>query len=86
MDDLNMAATFAIELDGRTYRLPKHCPHRSGHLNCGYLNLDVGRITCPLHGATFDIRTGRRLAGPDCPDLEVRADEPETPPPAPGPR
>jgi nitrite reductase/ring-hydroxylating ferredoxin subunit len=60
---------FSIELNGTKYQLPKHCTHRGGRLKCGYVNARLGRITCPLHGATFDIRTGKRVAGPVCPDL-----------------
>lgn len=69
---------FSIELNGTKHQLPKHCTHRGGHLKCGYVNARLGRITCPLHGATFDIRTGKRLLGPDCPDFEVKvtAEEP----------
>lgn len=39
------------------------CPHQGGLLVDGEIRGD--RITCPLHGAAFAIRTGHVLADPD---------------------
>jgi nitrite reductase/ring-hydroxylating ferredoxin subunit len=54
----------------RSYELPARCPHLGGPLIDGYLNGPF--LRCAWHGATFDIRTGVRLRGPDCPNLDVR--------------
>jgi phosphoribosylanthranilate isomerase len=62
---------FEVELDGKRYSLPRHCPHRGGLLDFGYLNRAKGTVTCPLHRATFDVRTGRRLSGPPCEGLDA---------------
>lgn len=42
--------------------LADHCPHRDGQLSDG--TLEGERLTCPLHGAVFDIRTGVVVADP----------------------
>jgi nitrite reductase/ring-hydroxylating ferredoxin subunit len=38
------------------------CTHAFARMSEGYLK--GTRIICPLHGATFDLRTGRVLSGP----------------------
>ena len=38
------------------------CTHAFARMSEGYLK--GTRIICPLHGATFDVRTGRVLGGP----------------------
>jgi 3-phenylpropionate/trans-cinnamate dioxygenase ferredoxin subunit len=38
------------------------CTHAMARMSEGHLK--GTRITCPLHGATFDVRTGRVLSGP----------------------
>ena len=38
------------------------CTHAFARMSEGYLK--GTRITCPLHGATFDVRTGQVLGGP----------------------
>ena len=63
--------TFSVMVGSETFLIPLRCTHRQGILRCGDLNKVAGRITCPLHHACFDVRTGRRLAGPDCPDREL---------------
>ena len=73
--ELEKVEQFTLVVAGVTYLLPKYCPHRGGHLACGYVNAKAGRITCPLHGATFELRSGKRLAGPVCPDLTIRVVE-----------
>jgi nitrite reductase/ring-hydroxylating ferredoxin subunit len=63
---------FTVELDDGTYELPARCPHRLGYLSKGYVNQRRGILTCPLHYSKFCIRTGQRLSGPACTDLDVR--------------
>ena len=38
------------------------CTHALARMSEGYLK--GTRLTCPLHGATFDVRTGAVLGGP----------------------
>lgn len=63
--------TFTLAWDGQEWRLPRACPHRGGRLDLGHLNRTRGTVTCPLHQATFEIATGRRLSGPACAALSV---------------
>ena len=49
------------------------CTHREGPLSEGVV--EDGQVTCPWHGATFDIKTGRCLTPPadeDVPRYPVR--------------
>lgn len=40
------------------------CPHRGGPIADGDL---IGAVLrCPWHGASFDVRTGERVRGPEC--------------------
>ena len=45
------------------------CPHRQGLLSEG--TLDGSTVTCPLHGAQFNIWTGAVLHGPAKDPLET---------------
>jgi nitrite reductase/ring-hydroxylating ferredoxin subunit len=63
--------TFPIRLDDTVYRVPVECPHRGGRLRCGKIDLQSGVIICPLHFSSFDVRTGQRLSGPACANLEI---------------
>ena len=54
---------FAIyNVDGRFYAIDNTCPHRSGPLGAGWL--ENGVVFCPLHGWSFDVKTGASLSNP----------------------
>lgn len=55
------------KIDGIIYAFTDNCTHISGPLNEGGLNNCV--VTCPWHGAQFDVRTGKVLRGPARQDL-----------------
>ena len=57
------------KLDGEIYALDDICPHAYACLSDGYI--DEGQIECPLHGAGFDIKTGKALTAPASIDLRV---------------
>ena len=60
-------------VDGTFYAVHDACGHRGAPLSRGTLTGYV--IECPLHFATFDVRTGKLLSGPtsaDVPTCEVR--------------
>ncbi|MEZ4508122.1 MAG: Rieske 2Fe-2S domain-containing protein [Eubacteriales bacterium] len=50
-----------VNVNGAFYALDNKCPHLGGDLSGG--KLDGETITCPRHGAQFDVRTGNNLAG-----------------------
>jgi 3-phenylpropionate/trans-cinnamate dioxygenase ferredoxin subunit len=44
------------------YAMYDKCSHRGGALHEGYVDGTI--VTCPLHGAQFDIATGQNLSPP----------------------
>lgn len=52
---------------GQVHALDARCPHRGGPLADGLCDADV--VVCPLHGRTFDLRTGTEVHG----DYAVRS-------------
>jgi nitrite reductase (NADH) small subunit len=48
---------------GELFATQPRCPHRQGPLADGLLGGTL--LVCPLHDLTFDLRTGRSMAG-DC--------------------
>jgi len=48
--------------DGKVYALCDRCSHNNAPLSMGTLNGKV--ITCPMHGARFDVTTGKKIAEP----------------------
>ena len=58
--DGNPIAVFRLE-DG-FYAIDDTCSHAESSLSEGEIDEDI--IECPLHGAQFDIRTGRNLSLP----------------------
>ncbi|MGK5642086.1 Rieske (2Fe-2S) protein [Streptomyces sp. URMC 126] len=67
----------AVRLADRVVRVPARCPHRGAPLAAGLVTGTF--LECPWHGATFDLRTGHRVRGPQCADLAVRRYEPDAP-------
>jgi len=49
-------------LEDGFYATSAVCTHERADLTKG--RLDRGRVTCPLHGARFDVRSGRVLSPP----------------------
>ena len=51
-----------FNVDGAFYAIDDTCTHRGGPLSEGQL---AGQeVTCPWHGAVFDVTTGRVLGPP----------------------
>jgi nitrite reductase/ring-hydroxylating ferredoxin subunit len=77
VDELTEGELMPIEVDGESICLAKvngdicafsdNCTHIGGPLSEGELDGDV--ISCPWHGAQFNIRTGKVLHGPARQDL-----------------
>jgi nitrite reductase/ring-hydroxylating ferredoxin subunit len=51
-----------VNVDGNYYAIANRCTHRGGDLSKG--SLDGNIITCPVHGARFDVTTGKAISGP----------------------
>lgn len=65
-------------VDGEVYAIDDICSHAEASLSEG--ELDGYEVECPLHGALFDIRTGRALCLPafapvDRFDVKVEGDD-----------
>jgi 3-phenylpropionate/trans-cinnamate dioxygenase ferredoxin component len=81
LDDLEDGDLMAVEVDGEPVCLAKvdgevfaftdNCTHISGPLDEGELDGDV--LTCPWHGAQFNVRTGKVLRGPARQDIQTYA-------------
>ncbi len=50
-----------VNLAGEFFAVENRCSHAESTLDGGRLRM--GRISCPLHGAMFDIRTGGSKSG-----------------------
>jgi nitrite reductase/ring-hydroxylating ferredoxin subunit len=76
-DELDEGELMTVEVDGepvclakvegRIYAFTDNCTHISGPLNEGELDGEV--LTCPWHGAQFNITTGKVLRGPARQDI-----------------
>jgi nitrite reductase/ring-hydroxylating ferredoxin subunit len=77
VDDFEDGELMAVEVDGEPICLAKvagviyaftdNCTHISGPLNEGELVGEV--LTCPWHGAQFNVCTGKVLRGPARQDI-----------------
>ncbi|UXA16200.1 nitrite reductase small subunit NirD [Mycobacterium sp. SMC-4] len=70
--DGTQIAVFRLR-DGSLRAIDAVCPHRGGPLADGLADACV--VVCPLHGHTFDLRTGREVSGAD---MSVRSYSVET--------
>lgn len=50
------------KFQGRLYAFAHKCPHASGFLIDGYIDL-LGNVVCPVHCYKYDIRNGRNVTG-----------------------
>lgn len=51
-----------VETDGQYYALENRCTHKGGALGEG--TVTDGTLTCPLHGAQFDVHSGEPTTPP----------------------
>ena len=58
---LNNKTVLLANVDGAFYALDNRCPHMGGSLADG--NLEGATLSCPRHGAKFDVRTGKNVGG-----------------------
>lgn len=53
-----------FNVDGEHYAIEDRCSHADVALSDGKIDLKTCQITCPKHGAKFDITTGAALKAP----------------------
>lgn len=54
-----------FNINGHFYAIDDTCTHRGGPLSEGEVEESALEVTCPWHGAVYDLRTGRaRDEGP----------------------
>lgn len=51
-----------FNVSGTIFAIDDECTHASGPLSEGEVN--EAKVTCPWHGAEFDLKTGEALAAP----------------------
>jgi len=61
IDDVPVAI---FNVDGSFYAVDDTCSHAEASLSEGDLDVDRCVIECPLHGSSFDLRTGDPLSLP----------------------
>ena len=57
-----------FNVDGKYYAIDNDCTHVGGSLAEG--SVDGNIVTCPLHGATFDITNGKVTGSPAQDDVK----------------
>ena len=56
---------------GTIYATDNICTHGYAELHEGYIDADDCSIECPLHGARFDLATGRALSLPAITPVQI---------------
>lgn len=62
MFEVNGKKLAIFNIEGTFYAIDDTCTHRGGPLSEGDLN--GKEVTCPWHGAIFDVTTGEQLGPP----------------------
>ncbi|SAI73101.1 3-phenylpropionate dioxygenase ferredoxin subunit [Bordetella ansorpii] len=75
VQDYEEIGRFTVVVGNCRYSIPRHCPHRAGRLDHGFISSARGTVSCPLHHSVFDLATGMQLAGPPCGDISVHAEQ-----------
>ena len=66
--DIEGVSLALFNLDGTYFAIANACTHVGGSLGEGAL---IGKkVTCPLHGAQFDVTSGKVLGGPARSDVK----------------
>jgi nitrite reductase/ring-hydroxylating ferredoxin subunit len=60
--EINGKEIVIANLDGKFYACADRCAHMNARLSRGNVNQDI--VTCPFHGAKFDITSGKKIGEP----------------------
>ncbi|MFM0341419.1 non-heme iron oxygenase ferredoxin subunit [Paraburkholderia fungorum] len=66
---LGAARILLSNVDGKVYATSDICSHALAYLSDGFLEGCV--VECPLHGARFDVTTGKAMSAPANGDIET---------------
>jgi len=82
VNEISEGAGKKVEINGKTialfkkggeiYAINEECPHSGGPLSEGTLEGDC--VTCPWHGFSFDIKTGKSQQGCEAKTYPVKID------------
>ena len=67
--EVNGKEIMIVNLDGKFYALNDRCSHTNAPLSMGHIQDNI--VTCPMHGARFDITTGRKVSDPRMPSFNI---------------
>ena len=73
---LDNKTVLLANVDGAFYALDNKCPHMGGSLVNG--ELEGGTLTCPRHGAKFDVRTGKSVGNAKLAFISVKVGDATT--------
>ena len=62
--EIEGVAVAIFNVDGQFHALDDTCSHAEASLSEGELHPEECSIECPLHGSSFDLRTGEPLSFP----------------------
>ena len=60
--EVNGKEIMIANMNGKFYALDDRCAHMNAPLSMGNLTEDV--VTCPFHGAKFNITSGKKISEP----------------------
>lgn len=67
--ELNGKEIMIVNLDGKFYALNDRCSHTNAPLSMGHIQDSI--LTCPMHGARFDITIGKKVSDPKMPSFNI---------------
>jgi nitrite reductase/ring-hydroxylating ferredoxin subunit len=67
--ELNGKEIMNVNLDGKFCALNDRCSHTNAPLSMGHIQDSF--LTCPMHGARFDITTGKKVSDPKMPSFNI---------------
>ncbi|MGH9986836.1 MAG: Rieske (2Fe-2S) protein, partial [Nitrososphaeraceae archaeon] len=67
--EFNGKEIMIVNLDGKFYALNDRCSHTNAPLSMGHIQGNI--VTCPMHGARFDITTGKKASDPKMPSFNI---------------
>jgi nitrite reductase/ring-hydroxylating ferredoxin subunit len=62
--DVDDRRILVVTVDGKWYATDDRCSHAEASLAMGDLDPDELTVTCPLHGAVFELETGEGIEYP----------------------